>query len=102
MINRDRELLRQMSYFFQWVYWRSSDPQADAIRGRRTDATPVDMLKALGAMRKKLKLALGEDVISAQAMDGSWHCSIRCLKTCLCSAAVCMGVRPASECQNRC
>ena len=75
MINRDRELLRQMSYFFQWVYWRSSDPQADAIRGRRTDATPVDMLKALGAMRKKLKLALGEDVISA-AGDG-WFLALQ-------------------------
>ena len=29
----DRNTLREMCYFYQWVYWRTTDPERDAIRG---------------------------------------------------------------------
>ena len=29
----DRNTIREMCCFYQWVYWRTTDPEKDAIRG---------------------------------------------------------------------
>ena len=36
-------LLRQTLYFYQWLYWRSNDPVADAFRGIHLEDPCVDL-----------------------------------------------------------
>ena len=49
-----------MVYAHQWMYWRSSDPEADAVRGRHTDVPTVDMLAAFGGLCRRVRLLVGE------------------------------------------
>ena len=58
------DVLKQMAFFFQWLYWRSSDPIADATRGRHTGPEEQDMMKAFGELRGRLKSTVGEKALS--------------------------------------
>eukprot|EP00959_Pyramimonas_sp_CCMP1952_P046627 974070-Pyramimonas_sp.AAC.1 len=53
-----------MAYFYQWLYWRSADPIADALRGRRAGPQAMDMAAALGQLRGRLKDAVGERALA--------------------------------------
>ena len=61
--------LRHRAYFYQWVYWKSADPIADAALGRRVTADPVDMLAALGALRKRLVDIVGLSNLEEHSQD---------------------------------
>ena len=52
-------VLREMAYFYQWLYWRSTDPIRDANHGRHKEAPATDMLQELGALRRRLLQAVG-------------------------------------------
>ena len=61
----DRATVRSMCYFYQWVYWRTSDPEQDALRGQHDKSQPplFDLLKELGRLRKRLRDLLGDDAL---------------------------------------
>ena len=56
-----RDLLRTKAYFFQWLYWKSADPEGDAMRGRHEGLPTFDMLSALGALRRRLRDQFGDE-----------------------------------------
>ena len=58
-----------MSYFFLWTYWRSADPTLDAIRGRHWEKPDSDLLGPFGALRRKLKAAVGEQALADAGDD---------------------------------
>ena len=58
------KVLRQMAFFFQWMWWRSDDPVGDAMRGRHTTLPTNDMLRALGALRQNLRTFVGEEALT--------------------------------------
>ena len=62
-VTTERNTIRAMCYFYQWVYWRTRDPEIDAIRGRhdRNEAPLFDLLSAFGELRKKLREKIGDD-----------------------------------------
>lgn len=58
-----------MAYFFQWLYWRSADPETDALAGRRAVAPSLDLLTALGGLRQRLRETVGDELL-VQHGDG--------------------------------
>ena len=52
-----------MAFFYQWLYWRSSDPLAYAIRGRHTGPPASDMVQNMGGLRKRLREIVGPAVL---------------------------------------
>ena len=50
-----------MAYFFQWLWWQSDDPIADALNGKHVIAPAKDMVKALGSLRRRLRQIHGDD-----------------------------------------
>ena len=52
-------VLREMAYFYQWLYWRSTDPIRDANHGRHKEVPATGMLQELGAPRRRLLQAVG-------------------------------------------
>lgn len=65
------DVLRHMAYFYQWLYWQSSDPIADALRGRRCGLPCTDMLTALGALRMRLLQIVG--LPAMEAAGKGWY-----------------------------
>jgi hypothetical protein len=63
-----RDSIRHMGRFFQWLYWKSEDPMRDAMNGRHLGPPCSDMLSALGRLRLQVREALGDDVL---AMHGT-------------------------------
>ena len=59
---KDRDELRHMSYVFQWLCWRSADPEANALKGRRAEAPSMDFLSGLGGLFRRLREALGDEL----------------------------------------
>ena len=59
-----------MCYFFQWVYWRTADPENDALRGHHDKSQPpiFDLLKELGKLRQRTRAKLGEEALA----DEDW------------------------------
>ena len=55
--------IRELVYFFQWCYWRTRDPEADAIRGCHDKAQPplFDLLTELGKLRRRVRELVGDD-----------------------------------------
>jgi hypothetical protein len=66
----NRRTLRGMLYFFQWQYWRTRDPEQDALRGHhdKKQAPLFDLLFELGQLRKRLREKLGDEAL----MDDKW------------------------------
>ena len=60
-----RNAIREMCYFYQWVYWRTRDPEKDAIRGchDRSEAPLFDLLTQFGRLRRKLREHVGDDIL---------------------------------------
>ena len=58
--NVRRDEVRHMSYFFQWLYWRSERPLDDAKRGRREKAPSLDLLGSLGGLYRQVRETLGQ------------------------------------------
>ena len=65
----DRDTLRHMSYFFQWLYWRSAHPVADAFKGRRSRAPSMDLFGNLGGMFREARPILGEELFDTHGKD---------------------------------
>ena len=63
-------VLREMAYMYQWLYWQSSDPIADAQAGRHASPRPKDMLLELGQLRKRLRDVVGWQKLNSFAL---WH-----------------------------
>ena len=59
------DTLREMAWFYQWMYWRSWDPISDALRGRHETEPCNDMLAALGSLRKRFVVLVGWEALSA-------------------------------------
>ena len=61
-----------MCYFFQWQYWRTDDPELDAIRGcHDRQAKPLyDMLSTFAMLRRKLREQMGD---AALELDTWWE-----------------------------
>ena len=61
----ERETVRGMCYFYQWVYWRTRDPEQDALRGHHDRHEPpvFDLLKEFGRLRLRLRDMLGDDAL---------------------------------------
>jgi hypothetical protein len=62
----DRNGIRELVYFFQWCYWRTRDPEADAIRGCHDKAQPplFDLLTELGKFRRRVRERLGDEFLA--------------------------------------
>ena len=64
MPSANADLLRQMSLFFQWLWWRSDDVMGDALRGRHVDTPCTDVLRAFGKLRRDLRSIFGEAALT--------------------------------------
>ena len=66
----DRGTLRGMCYFYQWMYWRTRDPEADALRGHHDRASQplYDLMFELGRLRKKVRALLCDQALA----DPDW------------------------------
>ena len=64
----DRNTIRVMCYFYQWMYWRTRDPEVDAIRGHhdRQQPPPFDLLSELGKLRRKLRASVGDELLKSE------------------------------------
>ena len=62
----DRNGIRELVYFYQWCYWRTRDPEADAIRGchDKAQAPLFDLLSEFGKLRSRLRAQLGDDLLA--------------------------------------
>lgn len=62
----DRNTLQEFIYLYQWCYWRTRDPEKDALRGCHDKSQPpvFDLLKELGDLRRRLRVRLGDEALA--------------------------------------
>jgi hypothetical protein len=58
------DTVRHLAFFFQFLYWRSEDPEKDAINGRHVGKPCHDMLGALGRLRKRVRAQISDEVLA--------------------------------------